>query len=264
MDVDMGSANVQGDLWGQEPSNWTNFQEPNHIPLWNAMLDATKVYETIHFLDAGCGGGGASVLAAKRGARVTGIDAAEGLISIAQERIPDGDFRVGDIQFLPFENNSFDVVFAANSIQYAEDSVAALRDLGRVCKLGGKIVVALFSAPEKVQFRTIIKALSGTLPKPPSGEGPFALSAPGKLENLFSQAGLKVIYKEEVNCPFEYPDFETFWRAIRGAGPTQGIMRMVGEEKVKSALQTAVQPFQNKNGSIHIGQNVFRYLVATP
>jgi hypothetical protein len=39
-----------------------------------------------------------------RGALVSGIDAAEGLVAIARERVPDGDFRVGDIESLPFGN----------------------------------------------------------------------------------------------------------------------------------------------------------------
>ena len=86
-----------------------------------------------------CGGGGASILAAERGAQVSGLDAAEGLIAFARQRVSNGDFRVGDIESLPFDDDSFDVVFAANSVQYSEDRVAALRELGRVCTPGGRM-----------------------------------------------------------------------------------------------------------------------------
>lgn len=82
----MGSAATQGDLWGQAPSDWTFFQEPKHNPLFEAMLNAANVGVGTRIFDAGCGGG-VSVLAAQRGAQVSGLDAAEGLIEIARERV---------------------------------------------------------------------------------------------------------------------------------------------------------------------------------
>jgi hypothetical protein len=39
-DAGMGSAAVQGDLWGQAPSDWTFIQEPHHNPIFEAMIDA--------------------------------------------------------------------------------------------------------------------------------------------------------------------------------------------------------------------------------
>ena len=97
----MGTAEIQGDLWGRVPQDWATIQEPMHRPLWEAMLDEALVSSGTRILDAGCGGGGASVLADERGAQISGIDAAEGLIAFASERLPDGDFRVGDIESLP-------------------------------------------------------------------------------------------------------------------------------------------------------------------
>ena len=148
----MGTSKIQGELWGEAPRGWVEIQEPMHMPLWEAMLNATEVGSVTHFLDAGCGGGGASVLAAERGAHVSGLDAAGGLIKFARERVSNGDFRVGDIESLPFEDDAFDVVFAANSVQYLGDRIAALRELGRVCKPEGRIVAGLFGPPEKVVF----------------------------------------------------------------------------------------------------------------
>ena len=89
--------------------------------MWEAMLDEARVGSGTHVLDAGCGGGGASVLAAERGARVSGIDAAEEMIAFVSERVPGGDFCVGDIEHLPHEDDAFDAVFAANSVQYSGD-----------------------------------------------------------------------------------------------------------------------------------------------
>ncbi len=125
----MGTFEIQGELWGKEARDWAEMQEPLHRPLWEAMLNAVEVGPGTRILDAGCGGAGASVLAAERGAQVSRLDAAEGLITIARERVPNGDFRVGNIESLPFDDGAFEAVFAANSLQYAQDRVAAMCDV---------------------------------------------------------------------------------------------------------------------------------------
>jgi SAM-dependent methyltransferase len=258
----MGSAKVQGDLWGQAPVDWASVQEPMHTPLFQAMLDAASVGAGTRLLDVGCGGGGASAMAAARGAQVSGLDAAEGLIEIVRQKVPSGDFRVGDIEELPFGNDAFDVVLAANSVQYAAERVIALRELGRVCTREGRIVVGLFGPAEKVEYRAILKAVREVLPEPPMGDGPFGLSASGKLEDLMEEAGLKVLENSEVNCPFSYPDFETFWRGNAAAGPLQGAIRTVGQERLKAALREAAEAFRTDDGGYSIEQNMFKYVVA--
>ena len=260
----MGTAAVQGELWGKVPQDWASIQEPLHKPLWEAMLDGALVDSETRFFDAGCGGGGASVLATERGAQVVGLDAAEGLIEIVRKRMPKGDFRVGDIEHLPFDDQSFDVVFAANSVQYSEDRIAALRELGRVCSPEGRIVAGLFGPPEKVEFRTIFEALRDVMPEPPQGGGPFELSAPGMLEGLFEQAGLRILESGEVDCPFSYTDFETFWRANVSAGPLQGMLRVVDEEDLKSTMRGAAQRYRLEHGDLLIQPNVFKFVVAVP
>src|ERR1700694_788506 len=102
--VPMASASVQGMLWGWAARDWAELQEPTALPLWHALLDAAAVGSSTRLLDAGCGAGGASALAAGRGAQVNGRDAAEPLIAIARERVPDGDFRVGDLAALPYRD----------------------------------------------------------------------------------------------------------------------------------------------------------------
>jgi SAM-dependent methyltransferase len=260
----MGTAEIQGKLWGQAPQEWVELVEPLGRPLWEAMLDGAEVTSGTRFLDAGCGAGGASVLAAERGAQVSGIDAAEKLIAVARERLPQGDFRVGDIEELPYEDRSFDIVFAASSLQYTGDRVETLRQFARVCKPEGSIVVGLFGPPDKVALRTLLGAVRNALPEPPPGAGPFELSMPGVLEGLFEKAGLKVLTGGEVNCPFYFSDFESFWRGNLAAGPLRGAMRIIGEEKLRDVLCKAVELFRQEDGSITIQPMIFQYLVATP
>ncbi len=259
----MGTAGNQGELWSKIPHDWAKLQEPMHAPLWEAMFDSGAVCSGTHFLDAGCGGGGASMMAAERGASVSGIDAAEGLIKFAHERLPSGDFRVGDIESLPYEDEIFDTVFAASSVQYSGNRIATLREFGRVCKPTGSIVVGLFGPPEKVKFSSIFKAMRDAMPEPPKGGGPFELSGDGILEGLFTEAGLRVIGGNEIDCPFKYTDFEMFYRANVSAGPMQGMLQSISEVKLKTILRNAVEQFCLPSGEIIIQPNIFKYIVAT-
>ena len=121
----MGSSYVQGPLWSTAAEVWEEVFEPVRTPLYEAMLDACGVVAGKHLLDAGCGSGAASSRAALRGAIVSGLDAAEGMIERARRQVPDGDFRVGDLEELPFDDRAFDVVVAFDSVQFSEDRVRA-------------------------------------------------------------------------------------------------------------------------------------------
>jgi SAM-dependent methyltransferase len=258
----MGSAQIQGDLWSQAPEDWASLQEPLHAPLWQAMLSATGVGKGTRILDAGCGGGGLSKLAEEKGAGVNGLDASETLVGIARAKVPGGDFRTGDLESLPYVDGSFDVVIAANSVQYAADPVAALAELRRVTRPGGRIAVAVWGRAENCEFRHILKAVAGAMPEPPKGGGPFALSKRGVLEALLAKADIKADRRGEVACPFDYGDVATAWRATACAGPVQGAMLAAGTGPVKDAVTKAMQQFVRKGGDVHL-DNTMIYVTAT-
>ncbi len=100
------------------------------------------------------------------------------------------------------------------------------------------------------------------MPEPPKGGGPFELSMPGILEELFVEAGLTNITTNEVNCPFLYEDFEIFWEANVSAGPFQGMLQMINENKLKKLMKEAVSDFRLDDGSIVIQNNIFKYVSA--
>jgi SAM-dependent methyltransferase len=226
------------------------------------MLDGAMVGVGRHMLDVGCGAGGASALAAARGAKVSGLDASEGLIAYARQRLPDGDFRVGDMQHLPYEDEQFDAVFAANVVQFSDDPVTTAREFARVCRPQGRIVAGLFGSPAQVKLGAIFKSVAMLLPAPPAGGGPFVLSAPGKLAGDFQAAGLNVIAVGEVDCPFVYPDFEIFWRGVISAGPFQAMLRVLDADLIRSTLKDAAEPFRLDTGGYHIQPNILQYVVA--
>jgi ubiquinone/menaquinone biosynthesis C-methylase UbiE len=142
----MGSEEAQGLLWGVEPDGWAS-HESNHEPLFRAMMEATSVGSDKNVLDIGCGAGYSTALINTAGATVVGVDAARGMVDYANKTFGGIDFQVGGIEQLSFGDDEFDVVFAANSVQYAADLDIALRELKRVSKPGGSIVAGLFGPP---------------------------------------------------------------------------------------------------------------------
>jgi SAM-dependent methyltransferase len=226
------------------------------------MLDAAAVGPGTRVLDAGCGAGGASVLAAGRGAHVNGLDAAEALLAIARARVPDADFRAGDLETLPYADGTFDAILAADVLPYVADPAAALRELWRVCMPGGRVVIAIWGTPDECEQRAIVAAVREILPRPLDAQ-PFALSAPGVLDALVAQAGLVVLGGGMVKCPCAYPDRETAWQAQVSTGPLQAALRVVGVPQLKAAVLRALASYTIATGSVRL-ENHFRYIIAVP
>lgn len=259
----MTSSKMQGDLWSERASDWAEFQEKVNFPLFEAMLNATLVRKGTHFIDIGCGSGGSSALAARRGANITGIDVASGLLDIAKSRLPFGDFRVCDMEDLPFEDDSFDVVFAANSIQFADDSSRAVREFKRVCRPKGYIILGLFSTPDTVESAAILKdAVTSLISEPIASKSPFELSSRDKLEALFASANLDILTRQVVNCPFIYPDVETYLKGFISSGLMAALIRKIDIETVKQALLKVAQDMITEEGEVRIEQNHMQYVVA--
>ena len=259
----MGSEETHGLLWGVEPEGWAS-HELHHAPLFRAMMEATDIGSGKHVLDIGCGAGHSSELIKEAGATVVGVDAAQGMVDYATKNFAGIDFQLGGLEELAFGDDEFDVVFAANSVQYASDLGVALQELKRVCTPGGLIVAGLFGPPDGVSYTPVLGALGQFMPKPPPGGkpgGPFRLSAPGVLEEGFASAGIAVSRTGDVNCPFEYGSWDQFWRGTRAAGPTQMAIGRAGLEAVEAATRDAVEPLTAEDGSIAFETNVFIYVV---
>ncbi len=115
-----------------------------------------------------------------------------------------------------------------------------------------------------MSHKPVLDALGQFMPTPPPGGkpgGPFRLSAPGVLEDGFTSAGIGVSRTGEVNCPFEYEDWDQFWPGTRAAGPTQMAIGLAGLDAVESATREAVEPLTADDGSIAFETNVFIYVV---
>ncbi|QJB68616.1 class I SAM-dependent methyltransferase [Parasphingorhabdus halotolerans] len=106
-----------------------------------AMLGRAKVHEG-RFLDIGCGEGRFARKLQEFGFKGVGIDPVDQFIKEAQKRDPDGDYRIGIGEKLTFEDASFDLTISYLSLIDIEDFRAAIKEMTRVTKPGGSILVA--------------------------------------------------------------------------------------------------------------------------
>jgi len=252
-----GTAHQQGPLWGSKPVEWAEL-EAQQIPAYEEAVRRVGVEPGDAVLDLGCGAGTFLGLVADRGARPSGLDAAEGLAELARTRVPEADVRVGDLESLPWADDSFDLVTGFCSFFFAGDMVAALREAGRVAKPGAPVVIEVWGRPERCDLRAMldaVRALRGEASGAPS------LAKPGALEEIASAAGLEARYAFDLSFAFEYPDEATLVRRQLSPGPVQLAVAEAGEERVRSAVAEALAPFRRPDGSYRL-ENEWRFLIA--
>lgn len=257
------TAEQQGDLWSAAGRNWAERFAPVFAPVWTTAHDLALVTTGTRLLDIGCGSGGALCMAQLRGADIAGLDAAPNLLDIANDRLPHGDLRLGDMEHLPYEDDTFDAVTNINGIMYAEDPGRAIREARRVLRSNGRLAMAVWSDPERCEFRHVMEALRAMLPSAPSGEGPFTLAGPGALEAVMEAEGLEPVESREVPTPFVFANQRHYLDAIHGTGPGQGVSQQVGSEAMTEALLDVGEQFMQADGSYHL-DNSFRVVGAIP
>jgi len=110
------------------------------------FLDRLPLRAGDRLLDVACGSGQLALLAARKGARVTGIDIATNSIQAARGRASaeglDASFEEGDAEDLPYADGSFDVVASIYGAMFAPRPERVAQELARVCRPGGTIAMA--------------------------------------------------------------------------------------------------------------------------
>ena len=260
-------AQLQGDLWGERARDWAEIMEGWDgwgIPLYRHVLERVPVAGGTRLLDVGCGAGRFSRIAADRGAQVAGLDASAPLVEIARERVRAADFRVGDMEQLPWPDGSFDVVTGFNSFFIAGDMVNALREARRVTRLGGLVAMTVFGRPDRCQSTPVFSSLTRFAPRPDDGakaKPGGGLHEEGVLEAIATEAGLTTREAGYVVVAEEYPDLETMVRGYRAAAPFVRAARAAGDEAVRSALRDALGPLAVARGGYRL-EDELRYLIA--
>jgi len=175
-------------------------------------------------LDVACGNGNTAIPAAKSGAAVTGVDLAPYLIEQAKERAAkegvEAKFEVGDAEALPYDGGSFDAVVTMFGAMFAPRPELVASELVRVCKPGGFISMANWTADGFIG--EMFKVTGKHLPPPVGMPSPLLWGNDEVVKERFA-GGTSNIQLERRQMRFDFPfgPKETVEHFRKFYGPTQ-------------------------------------------
>jgi SAM-dependent methyltransferase len=224
--------------WGRRAVDFAALSEPSNCREYVALHHRLGVGDDDRLLDVACGSGLALELAHLRGALCSGIDASARLVAVAQDRNPSADIRVGDMHALPWEDASFDVVTSFRGIWGT--TAAAVAEIRRVLVPGGRVGITVWGH---------IKASPGSwalapfrlaaTPKVENQAAMVSLGRPGAGEELLTHYGFVDIERVDVPFAWEFPDPDTYARALSSTGPAYEAIQNVGEAAFSDAAVAA-------------------------
>lgn len=252
-----GSAAVHGRLWGARARDWADLQEDQCRPEYEVVFARLGLGAGTRYCDIGCAAGVAAQVAAQRGALVWGLDAAEGLIEIARARVPSGDFRVGDMEQLPFANGQFDVVTGFRAFSYAARPLVALAEARRVARPGGRIVMLTWGKADGRGVDALIEALTPLLPPRPAGTPwIYDLSGEAALRAYVASAGLEPLEVDTIDTTWTYPDLATALRGFASSGRAVRAIECTSAAAVDEAHAAALAGYRADDGSYRVGASL--------
>lgn len=215
--------------WGRRAVDFATLLEPAACREYVAMHHLLDVRDGDLLLDIACGSGLAMELAAIRGAQVSGIDASPRLVAVASDRLAGADVRTGDMNDLPWADESFDVVTSFRGLWAT--TKPALAQARRVLRPGGRISVTCWGH---------VKVSPGLWALTPFSLAPkekvraqadmVSLGRPGVGEQMLTDAGFVDVHRHKVPFVWEFPDAETFARAIASTGPGYEAIQQMGAD----------------------------------
>jgi SAM-dependent methyltransferase len=220
--------------WGRKAVDFATLSEPGNCREYVAVHHRLGVDAGDRLLDVACGSGLAIELARLRGASCSGIDASARLVAVARDRNPECDIRVGDMNALPWDPASFDVVTSFRGIWGT--TPGAVAEIHRVLRPGGRVGMTVWghlkispgawalvpwslASAEKVDNQAVM----------------VSLGRPGAGEQLLASHGFVDVERLDVPFAWEFADPEVFARAQASTGPGYEAIQNVGEAEFRRA-----------------------------
>ena len=250
------AAAVQAELWSERAQDWAEVMESGAAwlgPVYDEVLHRMEVGRGSRVLDAGCGAGAFVERAARRGAEVSAIDITPAFVELASRRVPGADVRLGDLQSLPWEDETFDLVTGFNSYFYAEDPVAAFAEARRVLRPAGHLAVTGLGRSDRGDSAAMFSLIADHLPPGALNEddGP-------SLEQQIEAAGLSVTLAEYRDNTETYADLDTYLRGLLAAAPLRRLARTLGEDELASLIR---RTYDGRAGTLQLTDE-YRVIVA--
>jgi SAM-dependent methyltransferase len=158
------------------------------------LAEACDILSGEHVLDVAAGNGNATLAAARRGGKVTSTDYVQSLLERGADRArAEGlsvQFRTADVEALPFDDASFDVVLSTFGVMFSPDQERAAAEMARVCRPGGRIGMANWT-PEGF-IGQLFKTLGRQLPPPAGVQPPSLWGVEKHLQALFGDSAADI------------------------------------------------------------------------
>ncbi len=198
----------EGEYWAAHANQYDACVAHYH----DALLDLAAIAPNDAVLDIGCGTGQTTRDAARLGSSGTalGIDLSSRMLEVARSRaehegVHNAAFVQGDAQVHPFEPASFDVALSRTGSMFFGDQAAALANIARSLRPGGRLALAVWQPmSENEWFTSFVGALAAgrELPAPPPDvPSPFAMSDPDRVGPLLESSGFESVEFAAVRAP---------------------------------------------------------------
>lgn len=259
--------------------DWAEIQERMLVPLYEAVYKRLDAGSATRLLGIGCGSGLALLIAAARGASVTGVDSHAERIALARERLlpgADGEMapaggRAGRTRLVhggPADASDagsgtcagppFNLLTAFEPIGCtAGDSdglVPAVEDAVPLMERGSAVVLTGWGPPERCATSAVLRVAAR-----PADEARRPLR--DDLEEVAARAGLQLDGSGRVACPFGYADMKSAVRGLLSTGLFDAAIQAADRAQVKKEVAEALHPHLRRDGTVWM-PNVFRYVVA--
>jgi ubiquinone/menaquinone biosynthesis C-methylase UbiE len=239
---------AQGQVTGNAAEIYEAFFLPALFREWAPRVaEAARLAPGDKVLDVACGTGVLANEAARRvgpGGSVAGLDRNEGMLAVARRKAAGIDWRQGLAEKLPFADGSFDAVVSQFGLMFFEDRVAALKEMGRVLRPGGRLAVAVWDALDRSPGYAAMAALLQRL----FGErianelrAPFVLGNTKALRALFEEAGITRVEIRTLDGTARFPSIES-WVHTDVKGWT--LADLIDEAQYQTLLQEAKRELQ--------------------
>ena len=249
--------------WGRRAVDFAALSEPSNCREYVGMHHRLGVANGHRLLDVACGSGLAIELARLRGASCAGIDASPRLVAVARHRSPQADIRVGDMNALPWDPASFDVVTSFRGIWGT--TPGAVAEIHRVLCPGGRVGITVWGhlkvspgAWALAPFR-----LAAT-EKVDNQAAMVSLGRPGAGEELLESCGFGHVERVAVPFALEFADPELYARAMAATGPGYEAIQNVGEAEFHRAAVEEAQGQLRDGLPLRAEINVVGYLARKP